>query len=367
MASMLRGAEEYKNDPKVASGQMPAPWAKYVYDVKINLQVLKLEKHSSNKYYLLKDVKLGENDENNLIMLRGATPNRTNIKVLDKNLSKSDSSFYAYVEVLGRKGFINLNRIRKPTTTNLGEVNYSTSLLNEFFYEEGNENFNTREFSQICDELATQKKLPRYIKESSDLNAARIINKNFAGGKILNVKIKNTTFFNIIGCVPVTSKPSGIEPKADICLVRLENNKIEPAVFISYKLLKFKTYGGYTQAGEEGKRFKNDVDELRKTKPDVYFYRKMEDKTFMNKVLFGNDYGSGKHSGINNCDFIISAQTITISPTGELTVGPQGKIYRPGEIPQEGSGEELYFYYYPSQRKYSIVPRKEIAAKAEEI
>jgi hypothetical protein len=361
MASMLDGALDYRTDNRVTSGKMSRSWAKYIIDYEIKNLKLESVSVSGKKYFLLKDPNVTESQEDNVIDLPGAGP-RNNVEILDDNLIKVGRSYFAKVRILRNIGYININRLRKPTQSSLGKAHYGKTFLKTIFSDNDlKKEYDTSGFRNICNPLVG-KKLPEEIKEASDVEIVKMFNDLFSDDEIIDIKIGNKTYKNIIGCVPIIV--DGSEPKADICLVSLEKKKLIPVAFISYKKSNFRTYGGYTQAGSEGMKFDKDAKKIFKERNyKGNFFRKVENDDIKKQILYGKKYKNSE--GIESCDHIIRADKISLS--GNILTVTNGKIYNKGDIP---TGDfSLYFKFYGSDRQRSVVATYEhaIQGKSEEI
>lgn len=347
MASLLVGAKEYKLQAQTK--KVTPAWYKYI--ILTNIRTVKLE--SPPPYVLYKVIDENKmNDPNNKIVLSGVSSGQygTRVEILDTNLHVVNRSYYAHVKILTFTGFININKLRKPTTSQFAVADYKDTFLGELMSMEDKSNIDTSAFLNICDPLV-RKTLPKNIKESSDAEALRLINSALGDEVYGTLNIKGKKYNNVIGCIPVVK--SGSEPKADICLVSFDskNGKIilYPSCFISFKKPNFRTYGGYTEGEEEGIAFH---EEAKKQQQKVF--RKIRDKNIVKKILYGKS-ADRENSGIDNCDHIISATNITISGTTLNVLS--GEIFNRGEIPENEL--EPYFVFVKGQRERSFIsPRR---------
>lgn len=247
---------------KTTSGQ--TAWDKYVaknpkskdidFIVENKMEATMLDASGKNVLYTLKE--------------------KTSFKIISNTLKTMGNSKFAKVKYRGKEGYIPINRIRKPTNTDV-----------------------------LKEEAIALDKLDSLIKDiASKIGPFEIVIKGDP---------KNKVYKNIIGTRNVTEKVLGREAKSDFNIVGTSGDEI----FISHKKAggaeAFQQYGGVSN--KAGRKIQTHVEvENFLLKATNYIednklinpiYAKVYDTKLINMAVYGHDFGSQKF-GIDNVTII---------------------------------------------------------------
>jgi len=217
--------------------------------------------------------------KNVLFTLKEKTP----FKITSNTLKTIGNVKFAKVRYKNKDGYIPINRIRKPTNTDV-----------------------------LKEEAIALDKLDGLIED--------IVKQVGPFELVIKGDPKNKVYKNITGARNVTEKVLGREAKSDFNIVSSKGDEI----FISHKKAgraeAFQQYGGVSsQAGTKIqnhievynylRRLINYIEDNRLTTP---IYSKIMDDTLINMAVFGHDFGSFQY-GIDN---------VTIIGQGEAIIKP---------------------------------------------
>ena len=210
-------------------------------------------------------------------------PEKTQFKLISQVTKDIGKIKFAQVSYKNKNGLIPINKIRKPTSTDV-----------------------------LKEEAIALEKLDGLIKD--------IVSKVGPFELVIKGDPNKKVYTNIIGAKNVTAKVLGREAKSDFNIVSTSGDEI----FISHKKAggaeAFQQYGGVSKkAGihiekhEEVQNFLkkliNHIEDNRLVNP-VYSY--IEDNKLINMAVFGHDYGNSKF-GIDN---------VTIIGQGDASIKP---------------------------------------------
>lgn len=198
---------------------------------------------------------------------------KDSFSITSPTIVKVEKGEYAKVKYKGKNGLIPINRIRKPTNTDV-----------------------------LKEEAVALEKLNSLIKE--------IVEQVGPFEMVIKNDPSKTVYKNIIGARNVTEKVLGREAKSDFNIISTTGD----AIFISHKkgggAEAFQQYGGVSsQAGRKIQNHPEVLNFLRKTtnfiednKMTRPVYSKVTDPTLINMSIFGHDFG--QKFGIDNVTII---------------------------------------------------------------
>lgn len=184
--------------------------------------------------------------------------------------------------------------------------------------------YDLTDLTDIDRTLSTTGKLPRTLKEDSDVAGVsdfnRAIQNLIVDGKGVDLTIDGFSVNNVIGAVAIV----GGEPKADFVLLSINRKKISPSFYISYKLGNnakgFQNYSGISAKSSsliwnhpETEKFFKILLAMSKTNTRQDVKQEIVDDNIIYHSVYGQDYG-GQY-GLNNVN-ILAQGNITVSTTG---------------------------------------------------
>ena len=233
---------------------------------------------------------------------------------------KTEISFGTYSVVVKPQG----KRTAAKATPNGGSVYYG--ILGKLPLEK----MDVSELRDIDFSFVSSKKLPRNLKEVSDIKGISEFNKelenasksaNSANG--INLKIGTFTVKNAVGVMAIVGK----EPKADYVVVSKDRNRLYPSFYISYKLgtsaKDFQNYSGISEKTSlliwkhpETKKFFNKLQALYEENAQEEVKQEISDSEIIFHAIYGQDYG--KKYGIDNVN-ILAQGKVRISKSGVVS------------------------------------------------
>ena len=183
------------------------------------------------------------------------------------------------------------------------------------------------ELRDIDSSFVGSKKLPRILKEVSDIKGISEFNKEIENASKsangINLKIGSFTIKNAVGVMAIVGK----EPKADYVVVSKDGKRLYPAFYISYKLgtsaKDFQNYSGISEKTSqfiwkhnETKKFFKKLQTLYEENAQEEVKQEISDSEIIFRAMYGQDYG--KKYGIDNVN-ILAQGKVRISKSGVVS------------------------------------------------
>lgn len=277
-------------------------------------------------------------------------------------------------------GYVKISNIEKP------RISKKTYKVYYGFLEKIPKNYNAQSLSGVNVQFSKNLHLSENVKEFSDAIGVSNINKSLEEtlenkfkqtGKIegINVRIGDHTFKNVLGCIAVTERSKGKEPKADMVLIskRDNTNSLYPSCYISYKMgtkaSDIQQYGGLSDLlnHKEVKEFGAELVKLFGNNYDsnVSIVREIEDRNIKLMGIYGLDI-NGSWS-INKCHAVIQGSTKYSGMTlyaDHIISYPEipFDLYRPVFATRKGTGRKFFgisnlrtgIYPFGFRREYMV-------------
>jgi len=187
--------------------------------------------------------------------------------------------------------------------------------------------FDRTEFREIDKTFCESAKLPKTLKEKSDVIGVSDFNKQLEKIMVdsngVDLRICGFTVKCVVGAIAIV----GSEPKADFVLVKKIGNKLSPCFYVSYKLGNtakgFQNYSGiskqastYIWESQETKDFFKLLKNMEKNKRIEDVKQEIKDTNIIFNSVYGKDYGTAY--GLDNVN-ILAQGDVTINRNGSVT------------------------------------------------
>jgi hypothetical protein len=234
---------------------------------------------------------------------------------------KTEISFNSFSLVVKPKAAAAVAAAKKTTVKTPTRVYYG------FMSKLNLKDFDRTSFRDIDATFCESGKLPRTLKEKSDVIGVSDFNKKLekimTDSNGVDLKICNFTIKCVVGAIAIV----GSEPKADFVLVSKVKNKLTPSFYVSYKLGSnakgFQNYSGiskqastYIWESQETKDFFKLLKNMEKNKRIEDVKQEISDDNIIFNSVYGKDYG--KDYGADNVQ-ILAQGNVNIDPNGNVT------------------------------------------------
>jgi hypothetical protein len=185
----------------------------------------------------------------------------------------------------------------------------------------------TSDLREVDSAFAGSKRLPKTLKEKSDIEGISDFNRKLEAvtksSNGINLRIGKFKIENAVGVVAVVGK----EPKTDYVIVSKDGKKLYPSFFISYKMGKsakdFQNYSGISEKTsdliwnhKETKSFFKRLQMMVEMKQLEEHKEEIKDTDIIRHSMYGQDYG--KKYGLDNVN-ILAQGDVNISSDGRVT------------------------------------------------
>lgn len=234
---------------------------------------------------------------------------------------KTEISFNSFSLVVKPKAAAAVSAAKKTTVKTPTRVYYG------FMSKLNLKDFDRTLFRDIDSTFCESAKLPRTLKEKSDVIGVSDFNKSLekimTDSNGVDLTICNFTVKCVVGAIAIV----GSEPKADFVFVSKNKNKLVPSFYVSYKLGNtakgFQNYSGiskqastYIWESQETKDFFKLLKNMEKNKRKEDVKQEIVDTNIIFNSVYGKDYG--KAYGMDNVH-ILAQGDVTIDQTGKVT------------------------------------------------
>jgi hypothetical protein len=184
----------------------------------------------------------------------------------------------------------------------------------------------TSELREVDSSFSNTKKLPKTLKEKSDIAGISDFNKKLEAvtktSNGVDLRIGKFKVQNVVGVIAVVGK----EPKTDYVMVSKEGKKLYPSFYISYKMgtsaKDFQNYSGISEKTsdliwqhKETKKFFKVLQTMTEMKQMEEHKQEISDTDIIRQSMYGQDYG--KKYGLDN---------VNILAQGDVRIAADGRV-----------------------------------------